>query len=331
MAQQVSPVRMQELSEASQAWFAMLAGMQLDLFTPLDNGPLTAGELASALGVDPEKLSLLLYALVVAGFLTVEHGRFANTEEADQFLVRGKPTYMGNAHLLWAEFGEAGLKTAESIRTGIAQTRHDYAAMSEDALFVTLGGLHAGALGIGRALATRYDFRSCRTVLDVAGGSGGLSIALTEMHPDVRATIVELPNVIPVTQRFIRDADLTDRIEVVAVDVLHETIPGPFDAAVLSKFLQVLSVDESRAALRNVKESLHPGGMIYVINSVLDNSRLAPAAEALLNVLFLNFYDHGQSYTDGEIRGWIADAGFVDISREEPIQTFGVHVARKPV
>ena len=65
----------------------------------------------------------------------------ANTPEAAQFLVRGKPTYMGSAHTLWAEFGDAGLKTAESVRTGIPQAQHDYGTMSEDELVVTLGGL----------------------------------------------------------------------------------------------------------------------------------------------------------------------------------------------
>src|SRR6266849_6049370 len=77
---------------------AMLAGMQLDVFTPLKDGPLTATELADALHIRPEKLQPLLYALVHAELLRVEGDRFANTPEADVYLVRGRSTYMGNAH-----------------------------------------------------------------------------------------------------------------------------------------------------------------------------------------------------------------------------------------
>ena len=47
----------------------MLAGMQLEVFTPLKDGPLTATQLADAIGVNAEKLSRLLYALVTAGFI----------------------------------------------------------------------------------------------------------------------------------------------------------------------------------------------------------------------------------------------------------------------
>ena len=55
------------LSESVYSPFAMLAGMQLDLFTPLEDGPLSAGEIADTLGVQVTKLRPLLYALVVAG------------------------------------------------------------------------------------------------------------------------------------------------------------------------------------------------------------------------------------------------------------------------
>jgi hypothetical protein len=41
---------------------AMLAGMQLDVFTPLQDGPMTASALADALDMRPEKRRPLLYA-----------------------------------------------------------------------------------------------------------------------------------------------------------------------------------------------------------------------------------------------------------------------------
>jgi hypothetical protein len=74
---------------------AMLAGMQLDVFTPLTDGPMTVAELASALSLSTQKLSRLLYALVHAGLLQLQGDRFANTPEADVYLVRGRPTYLG--------------------------------------------------------------------------------------------------------------------------------------------------------------------------------------------------------------------------------------------
>src|ERR1051326_2925611 len=88
------PTVIQHLASAVYPSFAMLAGMQLHVFTPLKDGPLTAAQVAALLGVNAERLSRLLYALVTANLLTVEGDRFANTPEAQQFLVKGKPTYL---------------------------------------------------------------------------------------------------------------------------------------------------------------------------------------------------------------------------------------------
>ena len=69
----------------------MLAGVRLDVFTALKNGPMTVEELAQALEVSAFKLETLLYALVMADLLAVNDGRFANTLEADHYLVRAIP------------------------------------------------------------------------------------------------------------------------------------------------------------------------------------------------------------------------------------------------
>ena len=89
------PDDINKLKFAADAAFAMLAGMQLDVFTPLQAGPKTAEDIAHAIGVGPARLRLLLYSLVAAGLLTEQDGRFSNTPEANHFLVKGIPSYMG--------------------------------------------------------------------------------------------------------------------------------------------------------------------------------------------------------------------------------------------
>jgi hypothetical protein len=323
MVQPLQPVEIGKIRARLSDFFALLAGMDLDLFTPLDNGPLTATELASVLAVDAGKLSLLLYVLVVAGLLTVEDGRFANTAEAAHFLVRGKPAYIGGAHTIWREFAEARLKTAESVRTGVPQAQHNYAAMSAEELYTTLGGLHSMGLGAGRQLAARDDFGTCQTLLDAGGGSGGWSFGLVERWPQLHVTIADLPNVVPIAARFIAEAGLGERIDTVAVDLVREAAPGQYDGAVLANLIQVLSATKARNVLQHVAESLRPGGTIYLIHQVLDESRVTPVDAVQTNLIFLNWYDGGQAYTEGEYREWLTDAGFVDITREKILAPLG--------
>ena len=104
--------------------------MQLDLFTPLKEGPLSAEQLADTFGVGFTKLEFLLYALVAATLLRMEGDLFSNTAEADHYLVRGQPEYIGHRHGSIATRYANVLKTAESIRTGTGQAMIDFSAIS---------------------------------------------------------------------------------------------------------------------------------------------------------------------------------------------------------
>lgn len=292
---------------------AMLAGMRLDVFTPLKDGPLTVTALGERLDVKPDKLRPLLYALVHAELLRVEGDRFANTPEADVYLVRGRPAYLGSAHELYSDLWGAALTAAQSIGSGAPQVKHDFTAMSDDELAAFFRGLHPGALATGRQLAASEDFRRFQNLLDVGGGSGGVAIAACESCRDLKATVVELPKVAPIARSMVQEAKLTSRIAVLAGDILERAPEGRFDVAVLRNLLQVLGPDAARRALRNVGTAIDRGGALFIVGHVLEDSRLAPAAAVGLNLAFLSIYDEGQAHTEREHRTWLADAGFSDI------------------
>ena len=162
------PVILDSLEDTVHRAMSVLAGMQLDLFTPLKDGPLSADQIAASIGVGATKLRPLLYALVVVGLLTVEDELFANTAEADYYLVRGRPSYRGHGHRFWSDIWSAALHIGESIRTGKPQAAHDYANMREDELEEFITGMHS--LEGGTWFAHNYDFSS-------AGGYWMLEVA----------------------------------------------------------------------------------------------------------------------------------------------------------
>ncbi|HKN27587.1 MAG TPA: methyltransferase dimerization domain-containing protein [Roseiarcus sp.] len=86
-----APETIERLQESASEAFALLAGMQLEVFTHLADGPRKAVELARSLGVAEERLTRLLYALVISGLLERRGETFANGPEAATFLVKGLP------------------------------------------------------------------------------------------------------------------------------------------------------------------------------------------------------------------------------------------------
>ena len=310
------------LSEAVFPSFAMLAGMQLDVFSPLKDGPLDSAQIAAAIQVDSAKLGPLLYALVAAGLLQVEDGLFSNTSEAAHFLVRGRPNFLGERHYLWADIWHAVLQTGKTIRSGQAQATHDFSAMSSEELTAFFRGLHPKALADGKKFADDCDLSSCRTLLDVGGGSGGFAIGLTDQCPQLQVTVADLPRVTPIAQHFIDRANANDKVQVLAVDLVSAPASPPFDAAVLKNFIQILGPAQARAALGHVWKSLKPNAPIYVMGDILDDSRLSPEDTVLFNLVFINIYEEGRAYTRKEYSEWLEQAGFeqIEFLSEETIK-----------
>jgi SAM-dependent methyltransferase len=248
----------------------------------------------------------------------VENELFSNTEEAQLYLVRDGHSYMGRVHEFWSGIWSAELKTAESIRTGKPQSKWDYSTMSNEEVEKFFRGTFPGLTNLARKWAEKYDFSSFKALLNAGGGSGAMSIALTEACPGMRATVVELPAVTSYTQIFVNEAGAADRIEVVAEDIVQDSVTGSFDVAILSAVLQVLSPDDARRALRNIGNAMEPGGRIFIRGmGILDDSRLSPPEAVVHNLVFVNLYDDGQAYTKREYEDWLLDAGFEDVSYPE--------------
>jgi SAM-dependent methyltransferase len=322
----------EQLAAAVYPSFAMLAGMQLDVFTPLAGGALSAEQIAQAIGVGVVKLKPLLYALVAAGLLAVQDDLFSNSAEASEFLVRGRPTYIGMRHHAYLRRWRSMLQVGDCIRTGSPQGRLNYATMSKDELESFYRGTYTEAAATGRYLLAHREFSRYRRLADVGGGSGGLAITIAQAYPGLRATVVDLPTTTPIAQRYVEDAGMAERVRVQAADVVKAPPPGSYDVAVLRGLLIVLTPYQARRAIQNVNRSLEPGGAIFIVGWILDDSRVSPLEVVAYNLHFVNSLDEGQLYTEGELRSWLREAGFVEAERERVTTADGTGfiVARKP-
>jgi len=206
MTTELRPTTVERLADAVYPSFALLAGMELDLFTPLKDGPLAADEIAQAAQTDRAKTTPLLHALVAIGLLKFDGAKFSNSEEADQFLVQGRPNYIGMRHRAYRRRWNSVLSVVETIRTGVPQRGMDYAALPNDVRESFYRGTFTECLAAGRELARSQNFSGIRSLVDVGGGSGGLAIAMAEAWPDLCVTIADLPATMAVAQRYINEA-----------------------------------------------------------------------------------------------------------------------------
>jgi cyclopropane fatty-acyl-phospholipid synthase-like methyltransferase len=164
-------------------------------------------------------------------------------------------------------------------------------------------------------IGARYDFAATRTLVDVGGGAGGMAVTLTQTYPQLQATVVDLPTVTPITVKLVAEAGATDRVTVQAADVVRSPVPGTYEVAIVRELLQVLSADEVQQVLQHVGAALTPGGRLFIIGQILDDTHITPVEAVGFNLIFLNTFYAGESYTESEHRAWLHAAGFVDVIR----------------
>lgn len=326
------PKTILNLASAVYPSFAFLTGMHLDIFTVLDDRPLTIEETANALNVKSHLIERLLYALVSAGLLTVENGQFANTEEASHYLVKGKPSYMGN-HVFVSPFLNyhiwgAAVKTAEIIRAGEIQ-KFDYSTASQEQLTEIFRSTMPIAIRSGEELAKKYDFTPYSTLADVGGASGGLAASLAKAYPHLEVTVTDLQSITPVTKILLEEQDASD-VEVLTWNVLDGPCPLSFDAVVLRALIQVLSPEDARQAVINIGKSVNPGGAIFVLGHIMDDSKISPEEEVGWYLLNLHWDNEAGFYTEQDHRDMLQEAGFEDIERDTLPNGDGLMIARKP-
>jgi len=291
----------------------MFAAVELDLFTALGDGPATVEQIGRAIGVPSPRLRLLLNALVAADLLAADGERFANTPEAERYLVRGRPEFIEHRLEMLLQQLQTVQRSAESIRAGRPLNEADFHHMNDDALALYYRGTHPATLASASRLLAQHEFSNVERLLDAGGGTGGLAITFARALPTLSATVVELPRVAAITREFVREAGLEDRIDIVAQSFVDQPLTGAYDLAISRACLQVLSEDQVRRGILHIGEAVRPGGRLIIIGAILDDSRRTPTRAVHYNLLAINIYKDGEAYTVSQYQSWLEEAGFGEL------------------
>jgi cyclopropane fatty-acyl-phospholipid synthase-like methyltransferase len=187
------------------------------------------------------------------------------------------------------------------------------------------------APAIAESLALPED-RPLR-LIDVGGCHGAFSMALAERYPRLRATIFELPRVVPVARRIIADAGMAERVSVQAGDFQQEELGRGYEIALVFGVLNGEPPEGRPALIRKVYAALNPGGQVVLRDLVLDQDRTGPLEAAIFALQMLLATESGGLDTRADWDRWLAQAGFLPSKEIElpPWVGSSLTVAQKPV
>ena len=322
MPEQLDPSKIMQVGLGFLPAKTLLSAVELGVFTQLAAGPMTGEELGAKIGLHPRGIWDFLDGLVALRFLDRDgegiSARYRNTPESAAFLDRASPRYIGgilemaNARLypFWGDLTEA-LRTGKPQNEVKHEGKHIFEALyaDEKRLEQFMGAMAGISAGNFAAFAEKFDFSKYRTLVDVGGATGQLSVLVAQRHPHLRCTSADLAVVEPIAKRTIAKAGLSSRVGTAVVDFFKDPLPKA-DVVTMGMILHDWNLENKRMLIRKAYDALPAGGAFVVVENLIDDARRENVFGLMMSLNMLIELGDGFDYTGRDFDGWCREAGF---------------------
>ncbi|SDM53159.1 methyltransferase [Allokutzneria albata] len=278
---------------------ALRTAATLRLPSLVHEGHSTVDALTERTGCDTSALGRVMHYLSLLGVFTETPEKTYELTDVGRVLLDDHPSglrrwldFEERSRLVEKRFEPAVDELLEAVRTGRPVYEKvygrdfwsDLAANPEiDKSFNE--GIARTANRIVPELARIYDWASVKHVVDVGGGKGALLARLLGEHPELRGTLLELPNVVEQAEDVL--APVADRCET-APGSFFDPMPAGADVYLIANTLHNWSDDNAEKILRRCVEAAGPGNRVVVVERLLDSGKdpvMAAYADLLMLVL----------------------------------------------
>jgi acetylserotonin N-methyltransferase len=325
MAQDITkpdPTPVLELLQAFRWSKTMFAGISLGVFDALARGPMTAAELAGAVGANAGALARLLDACVGLQLLRRDGPTYANTPVADTYLTTSSPDrltgYLNYSNdvmwKLWSNLEDAVREGTHRWKQayGWDQPIFDSFFRTEEAKREFLMGMHGFGLISSSHVVTAFDLSRFARLVDLGGATGHLAVAACRRYPHMTAVVFDLPAALPLAREYIDSSLMADRISLAAGDFFKDDLPDG-DLMALGRIIHDWNEEKSLKLLRRIHQRLPAGGAVLLAEKILADDRTGPRWAQMQDLNMLTCTE-GRERTLPEYESLLKEAGFSEVT-----------------
>ncbi len=294
----------------------LLTAFELDIFTFIGERSLNAQTISHALTLNKNATERLLNALVAIKLLEKKQEDFNNTKESLMFLSKNSPAYnagLMHSNHLWNTWSHL----TEVIKTGKPAHIEEINERGEKWLEAFIGAMHDRGKKQAPAQVSTIDLQNVESVLDVGGGSGVFCMAFLNRKPELKATVFDLPNVLPISKRIVEKEGFTGKIDHYEGDYTTDELPKGFDLVFLSAIIHSNSFETNQELVKKCYNSLNTNGKIVIQDWIMNDAKTEPFQGAIFSINMLVGVEGGDCYSESEVKTWLTKAGFTDIQLVE--------------
>ena len=319
-------------------WFGIMlartimVGTKLDIFEALASQPLTVAEVAKRCGTHLRGTEKLLNALVGLECLCVKGERYALRRSLRAWILKdGKYSFRDQILLHfqewnWWEHCEEYVRTGEPLRV--------HTTMNDEEWGVYQRGMRSGIEMPADQIAKHLSLpRTARQMLDIGGSHGYFSVAICRRHPQLRSTILDLPEAIKHAAPLLAKEGMGDRIVYRPGNVLSDDlVTAVYDLVFLASVVHHFDEATNSELIRRIARALSPGGVVAIWEPMRQDRTGKIRQLGGLMDLFFGFFSAAGTWSSAEVAGWFRGAGLQVQKAWSPrlMPDLALHVGRKP-
>jgi hypothetical protein len=302
----------------------LLTAVRFELFTQLAaQGGRSAAQVKQALGLKCSDRHMLDFLDTLVGFGFLERkglltdAVYTNGTDAAFFLDKKKPSYLGGIlemadDRLYGFWGDLNTAMRTGEQQNEAKTGEDFfgTLYSDPVKLKGFVNAMAGAqVGAFMAFAQQFDFSKSKTLADIGGSGGHLSLMVAKHQPHMQCTTFDLPQVQPIAQENINQFQLADRVKPVGGDFFADAFPKA-DLITMGNILHDWDEEKKLVLMRKAFDALPAGGAFIAIENVIDNERRENVFGLMMSLNMLIETGIGFDYTFADFERWAKAIGF---------------------
>lgn len=313
----------------------LTAIVHLDLFSWLAQNPATRGDVCRRFETADRPTDVMLTLLAAMGLVEDRDGVYHLTPLANEHLVGSSPWFLGPYYESLKNRPVAldllkVLRTGKPANWGSQKDEKDWHKAMETDAFATqfTAAMDCRGVYLAQAVAKALDLSRQTRLLDIAGGSGIYACSLVTHHPHLSATVFEKPPVDRIAARAIANRGCSNRVDVVAGDMLAGPLPADADVHLYSNVLHDWDEPVVRQLIAKSFDALSRGGLIVIHDAFLNAAKNGPLHVAEYSVLLMHSCE-GRCYSTREMGQYLTDAGFRDVSYRDTAAARGIMTAAR--
>ncbi len=309
---QPSPLPIFNGLNAYQQTMALKGAIELEIFTHIADGAVTASEIAARCNAAERGVRILCDFLTVSGFLTKTGSVYGLTPESAAFLNKRSPAYIGSIAGFLAHPGHTAhfQDTAAAVRKGGSVNAGNMGP--DDPVWVEFARAMAPMMRIMAGILAPMVAEPGRPmqVLDIAAGHGLYGIAVAAHNPAAQIVAVDWKNVLEVALENARQAGVSDRYRTNPGSAFEVDFGRGYDVVLLPAFLHHFDPPANIGLLKKVRVAMNPGALLAILETMPNEDRVSPPTEAKFSMMMLCTTPAGDAYTFRELEQMCREAGF---------------------